>query len=497
MGTIRYALALFVGKIVELVLKITPFRDSDAPGSLALAICPDYLEYIAKPTKIVGVTGTNGKSTVVRLVSDCIRDTEIQVLNNAEGGNTPAGIATCLTRGVTLFGREKYGTAVLEIDAIYSKELLPVLEPDYLLVTLLARDSMERNGHPEYIRELINHYIPSTTKLLLNADDILSLTVAPNNRRKFFGLKDMGGEKKINTSLIDDGAACPICHKKVSYEYNRYSNIGRAVCASCGFTSPEYDYSGEIVHVGEEADGPIAQGPVPMIKVGTDKREETFPLIHDSVYNVYNELAAIALMMEMGTRLMDIKKAMDKMSLSKSTYNSAQVGSIKVVSILAKDRDAYATSRAFEYIMSQPGYKEILILNNSLNASMDSSENCSWLYDCDFELLNSDKVDRVVVFGDRSKDYTLRLLMAGLRKDKIVEVPDYPDAADALQYMSNETIFILFGTDPVKVGKEVFDMVVERIRAKEGLGNISTEEKKQPKVKALKPGKIKLGRKKR
>ena len=484
MGTIRYAIALFLAKIVGLVLKITPMGNSEVPGALALRICPDFFEYISKPTKIVGVTGTNGKSSVVKLVSDCIMDTDIQVLNNAEGSSNPAGIAACLIRGVTLFGREKYGTAVLEMDALYSKEILPVLEPDILLVTLLARDSVARNGHPEYIRELINHYIPSGTKLLLNGDDLMSISVAPNNRRKFFGLKDMGGEKKINTNLIDDGGICPVCHKKVMYEYNRYSNIGKAFCPACGFTSPDYDYEGEILY-GEEETG--APGAIRTLHISTDKREDSFPLIHESTYSIYNELAAIALMLEMGTRLMDIKKAMGKMSVSENMFKKTQIGSIKVNAIRTKDRDAYATSRVLEYVVSKPGYKEILLLNNSLKSALDSSEDCSWLYDCDFELLNNDKVDRVVVFGDRAKDYQLRLLMAGVREDKIVCVNDYPDAADSLLYMTNETIYILYGTDPVKVGKEVFDMVCDRIKTKENLVPADGKSKDRDKSKQLTP----------
>ena len=44
------------------------------PGKFALTICPDFMGRIEKPKTIIGVTGTNGKTTVCNMIEDILRD---------------------------------------------------------------------------------------------------------------------------------------------------------------------------------------------------------------------------------------------------------------------------------------------------------------------------------------------------------------------------------------------------------------------------------------
>ena len=57
---IRFYIALILAKLSIPALKITGHNATDFPGKLALKICPDFLKDIAKPEKIIAVTGTNG-----------------------------------------------------------------------------------------------------------------------------------------------------------------------------------------------------------------------------------------------------------------------------------------------------------------------------------------------------------------------------------------------------------------------------------------------------
>ena len=54
----------------------------------------------------------------------------------------------------------------------------PYMKPEYMLITNLSRDSIMRNGHPEYIADILTKYIPKETKLVLNADDLISCRVS-------------------------------------------------------------------------------------------------------------------------------------------------------------------------------------------------------------------------------------------------------------------------------------------------------------------------------
>ena len=134
---IRFFIALWISKLSIIALKITHHNGTNFPGRLALKICPKFLVYISKPKTIIGVTGTNGKTTVTNLIADTLNYDKRSVLNNKLGSNTDTGIATALVNGVNLFNKEKYEIAVFEIDERSAVRIYPHLIPTYLLITNL------------------------------------------------------------------------------------------------------------------------------------------------------------------------------------------------------------------------------------------------------------------------------------------------------------------------------------------------------------------------
>lgn len=100
--TVRFYFALVVSKMVKNLLKLLNREASYLPGKIAIKICPDFLGMIAKPKIIIGVTGTNGKTTVSNLITDCLEKCGYTVLNNRFGSNINAGIASSLIKNVTI-----------------------------------------------------------------------------------------------------------------------------------------------------------------------------------------------------------------------------------------------------------------------------------------------------------------------------------------------------------------------------------------------------------
>ena len=450
METIRYWLALIVAKLAVVALKVTRHNGTNFPGVVALKICPNFLARVPKPSRIVGVTGTNGKTTTSNLIRDTLEQMGVEVLNNGWGSNINTGIATCLLSGVTITNRERYDMGVLEIDERSARLVFPFVPLEEMVVTNLSRDSIMRNAHPEYIRDVLSEWLPTTTRLVLNADDTIASAVAPENPRSYFGICKLPGEATECHDLINDMQVCPKCYSKLAYEYVRYSNIGRSYCPNCDHRAPEYDCAATAIDF--EAGTLTYQGPT---------GEQVFALLNPSIPNIYNQVAAIATLEGLGYGLPEIADAMAKTGITKTRLNTEEYGSRKLTMMLCKEKNACADSRVFDYIGKLPGEKEVVLVNNCIGDTHHWSENTCWLYDCDFEYLATDDVRRVVVYGDRGLDLKLRCLLAGIPEERISFVQDPADAPGQLELFEGDNVFVLYGTDSFDLGMATG----ERVRA--------------------------------
>ncbi len=456
MGKLKFFISLWIAKLSIIALKVTGHKGTDFPGAIALKVCPQFLKYIGKPHKIVAVTGTNGKTTVNNLIIDALTADGKKVVSNNAGSNINSGIATSLIRSASIFGKCKGDIGSFEIDERSARTVYPYMQPEYLIITNLSRDSIMRNAHPEYISDILTKYIPKETKLIVNADDLFCSTIAPDNDRVYFGIERMATDKEISDNLINDYQICPECHTKLKYEYVRYSHIGRAYCPDCGFHAPDYDYTGCAVDLDKMS-----------ITVKDKDGSETYPLLNDSVYNIYNVLSVVVLLAEMGYSKVRIKEFLERIDIVGTRFDEEVIGDKTVYMMLAKEKNAFGTSRVFDYISQQSGDIEIILANSCQGDAKHWSENTCWMYDCDFEMLNRDNIKNIIVTGPRGKDHKLRLLLAGVPEEKISYTADEIDSPDMAKLFDNDNIYVLYGTDSIALGKKIADKVKDKIRSGE------------------------------
>jgi UDP-N-acetylmuramyl tripeptide synthase len=432
------------------------------PGKIALKICPTFLRQIAKQKRIIAVTGTNGKTTVSNLLSDALKKHGLSVLSNSYGSNTKEGLACTLLTGVSLTGRVKRDIAVLEVDERSAMHIFPFIGAELVIITNLFRDSIMRNAHPEYIAGILSDNLPNRSKLLLNADDLIVCSVAPNNRRSYFGLERMESDVLDCINLINDFQICPKCQTELKYEYRRYHHIGKANCPSCEFKSPDYDYSGKV------------DCKTKSISVAYESDTAEFALPGDSIFNIYNALTVYAGLREIGLTNSDAVKVLTNSVIPDSRYNETDVNGLKIIMHMGKERNALACSRAFEYVASKPGKKELILMMNGLGDAKVWSENISWLYDCDFEFLNDENITRIVATGARALDYITRLRFAGVPTEKLRHSASEVEAPKELALEPDTSVYIFYGTDSLDLGYKVRDASVKRAsekRAKGGKGS--------------------------
>lgn len=452
MNKIRFFIALWAAKMSIIALRITKHNGTNFPGVVALKICPNFLKYVNKPAKIIGVTGTNGKTTVCNLAIDMFKADGRKVLDNSMGSNIDSGISTSFINGVSLFNKCKYKEALIEIDERSAPVLFPYFTPEILLINNLTRDSIMRNGHPEFIGRLLTEEMPKETKLLLNGDDLIASNIAPDNERAYFGIKKMDTDVEECINLINDMRICPKCNSILKYDALRYHHIGKAYCPSCGFKSPQCKYEGYDVDTESMT-----------VKVAEEDGEFTYRLLNDSVFNIYNVVAVVSLFRELGYSKERIAELLSQIEIVKSRFSQQDVGNYTIVRQMSKDKNALGASRAFDYVSGRPGDKELILMMNCLGDTQHWSENVCWLYDADFEFLNKENIKNIVVTGPRAKDYYLRLKLAGVADDRISFVEKELDAPKALKLEKNESIYVFYGTDSIVLANNVIKNIEKEI----------------------------------
>ena len=441
---IRYYLAFYLAKLSVVALKIIRRDATQFPGKLAITICPNFLQMIEKPKTIIAVTGTNGKTTVCNMIEDCLRENNYEFIDNQLGSNTNSGIASTFIKGAKLSGKQKKDMAVFEIDERSSIRIYPFMKPTYLICTNLFRDSLMRNAHTEFISSMLTNNIPKETKLILNGDDLIVSNLAPDNERVYFGINRLDTDTDTCQNIARDIIVCPKCDSKLKYEFVRYNHIGRAHCSKCDFSSPKIDY--EVTNIDFENK---------KMTIRHEEKNEVYDIINNNIINIYNMLATITLLRELGLTDEQINPVLKKQKIVDTRYFKETVGKVEVVTQLAKGMNPIACSRAFDYVRKESGNKAVFVLFDDLHEAASGSENIAWHYDTDYEFLNDDSIKQILTAGARYLDTKVRLEMADIPMEKVVCQRDEISLVDKLELNGIDKVFILHDLYSIKLKEEI------------------------------------------
>lgn len=443
MGKLKFYFSILTAKILSIMIA-TLHRSSGTSfvGLIVLKICPKFLSYCSKYVKkgVITISGTNGKTTTAGLIASILEGNGQKVVHNEKGANMLTGIANALALDILPFKRFDY--YVLESDEAYLTKLYDFLPSDYLVVTNLFRDQLDRYGELDTTAKKLQEAIDKNPnlKLILNADDPMVTNLgsasqsqedseeqAPVEREKiYFGFDKVEiASKYIASHAPAENVNCPTCKETLKYADRFFAQQGHYYC-DCGYRRPQCDYSGAVKIFDDYS----------ILKVYCVKGDFEFNIGLIGLYNAYNALAAVALALELGYEQVQIQNALNSYQAIFGRAEKLTLQGHQVLVQLIKN-----PTGASEVLKTVDLSSNILIM---INDNYADGRDVSWLWDADFEYLKDAK-NTITVSGWRANDMAVRLKYAGIDASRIVVIPKIKHAIDHLltSLDINEKITIL------------------------------------------------------
>ncbi len=417
----RTWLAIAAAQILRFFLRLLGRGATTLPGKVALLMDRRLLARLTAKQRVFLVTGTNGKTTTVRILCTLLEANGYEIITNPSGANLGSGLATTLINHRKLLRRRSPDdllALVFEIDEAYFAKLAPMLNPQISVVTNLFRDQLDRFGDLQHTRDLIDKGLDSNQgKIILCADDYLcaSLAVGRENRVLFFGIADEGLQSAPEGDMRE-AALCTFCGEKYHYDGVVYGHLGRFSCPRCGFSRPRPD----LLFTAADLDGRTLG-----LELSWQGETAATTLPIPGIHNGYNAAAALATVLAAGLPFDRLVAALQETQAAFGRMERFEVGDREVCMILVKN--PVGMDLALDFVASATDRGGIMFL---LNANDSDGRDVSWIREVNFEKYLPPGL--IGISGERCRDMALRLCDAGKRSEDLLVDPDHVRLFDRL-----------------------------------------------------------------
>ena len=416
-------LANAAGKLTRLGLQLSGRGGTALPGLVALTIDPDFIAAVASSLAhgVVLVSGTNGKTTTTRMLSDIVRATGWGPIHNRSGSNLERGIAGALLTENDWRGQLRGDIGMFEVDEASLPRVLGRISPRVVLVTNLFRDQLDRYFEVDQLARRIGDAVakldPRVT-LVLNADDPIVAWLGQRHGGPvvYFGVDDpaVGG---LVPQAISDATRCPRCRQPLRYERVVLAHEGDWSCPSCGLARPERDVSATRVVL-------TSLSSEIQLRTAVASAFDPVRVPIAGLYNAYNALAAIAAARALDIGLTDATRALANFRPAFGRLETVDLEGRTLRLVLVKNPAGF--NAAIGALLETSRKPRLLAALNDRDAD---GRDVSWIWDADFEAL-APAVEHAVVTGIRSRDLANRLKYAGIARDRIEVVDQWGSAID-------------------------------------------------------------------
>lgn len=431
--TLRTRLAVLAAKAALKACHLSGRPGSSLPGRAALKVDPHIIAPLAAGIRrgIIVTCGTNGKTTTNNLLCSMLEAQGFRVVSNRLGANMVEGVAAALaTAAKGPLGYLAADFACLEVDEASAARVLQDLHPDFMILTGLFRDQLDRYGEIDLTMKALEKAIleaPDMT-LVINGDDPLTAYLA---KKSVHRIVSYGVNEKVtgNVDVIREGRFCENCGAPLQYDFYHFSQLGVYRCPSCGFGRPEIDYSASGVRLSPQLSFDIQ-------KIKSSPVRISAPMT--GFYNVYNILAVFSVLREMK---ISTEMFSEVLSSFKPQFGRGEIFHVgekrrqKVLLNLAKNPAGF--NQNISAMLQDRSPKDLIIV---INDNAQDGRDVSWLWDVDFDRLADETIRSITVSGLRALDMQLRLKYVEIKSER---APDVEKAIDERLADGCENLYVL------------------------------------------------------
>lgn len=410
-------------------------------GKIAITIYPDILKELASEVKkaIYVTCGTNGKTTTNNMLAAFLQSEGQRVICNSTGSNMLNGVISAFVLAADKKGHINADYACIEVDEASTLRVFPHFQPDYMILTNLFRDQLDRYGEIDITIELLNKALKmaSDCRIVVNADDVLSTALVHQSEHPAitYGIAEPCPDNPASTTEIREGQFCQLCGEKLEYHFYHFSQLGDYFCPSCGFKRPAIDYNADMIS--------LRQG----LSFTITNKDKTTASLHSNYrgfYNIYNILAAYSAAKAEGFSLKYINTVLEDFHPENGRMEQFSINGTNVLLNLAKNPAGF--NQNISAVMEDTKEKNLIVV---INDNSQDGHDISWLWDVDFERFADANIKRIIVSGLRAYDMALRFKYSDIACEAILSVEEaiktmLDDNPDNLYILVNYTA--LFGT---------------------------------------------------
>lgn len=380
-----------IGKLLKKAMRLRG-GGSALPGLVVETLAPEFLATTLAqlPKGVVVVSGTNGKTTTTKIVTELLRAHHLRVFTNPSGSNFTRGVVASLLDHVDDEGTLDFDIAVVELDEAHAVRFVESIPPRFSLILNVFRDQLDRFGEIDATAKLLAKVIDKTTNgIVLNRDDELvrglAHTVERHKRVQYFGVSPSLRKLFPSDATMRDA-------KKTASEDHLPPLSTNDVLLS-RMTAPKATF---------------AFGKKP---------QKAVELKLSGVYNLQNAAAALALCRMILEDDFDKQLAFDVLSKVRPAFGRGEAFEIDgnpVEIVLVKNPSGFRLS--LSSYAEKPAQTMIAI-----NDNFADGRDMSWLWDVNFKSLQEAGV--AYVSGIRAYDMALRLHYDEVSIGKIILDP--------------------------------------------------------------------------